>query len=68
MADTNYEIFSSEDGFYTTLKALKNLKFGDTVQLTDIKTPIVQYPIPKEIDNDPESWDAFSKIFVASQS
>ena len=34
--------------------------------MTEIKTPIVSYKIPKEINDDPESWEAFSKIFISS--
>ena len=52
-------------GVYFTLKKLKECKFGDTVRITEIKTPIAQYQVPKEVHDDPASWEAFSKIFIS---
>ena len=61
-----YHLKKDPDGYYYTLKQLKNLKFGDTVCIKEIKTPMVQFTVPKEINDDPTSWDAFSKIFISS--
>ena len=44
------------------LKQLKEVKFGDTVSIAEIQTAIVRYGVPKEVNDDPESWEAFSKI------
>ena len=67
MAESNpYYIDACEDGFFVTLKQLKEQKFGDTVCITEIKTPIVHYQVEKAINDDHESWDAFSKIFIAA--
>ena len=68
MADPNplYFISASEDGFFGTFNQLKEQKFGDTVRITEIKTPIVHYHVEKAINDDPASWDAFSKIFIAA--
>ena len=68
MADPNplYFISASEDVFFVTFKQLKEQKFGDTVRITEIKTPIVHYHVEKAINDDPASWDAFSKIFILS--
>ena len=58
-----YFIHKGDDGFFTTLKQLKEIKFGDTICITEIKLPIVRYGVPKEVNDDRESWEAFSKIF-----
>ena len=60
-----YQLLGCPDGMYITLKQIKELKFSDTARVTEIKTPIVSYKIPKEINDDPESWEAFSKIFIS---
>ena len=40
-----YFISASENGFFVTLKQLKDQKIGDTVCITEIKTPIVHYHV-----------------------
>ena len=60
-----YFFHNCDDSFFTTLKQLKEVKFGDTVCITEIKTPIVRYGVPKEVNDDRESWEAFSKIFIS---
>ena len=60
-----YQLLGCPDGMYITLKQIKEIKFSDTARVTEIKTPIVSYKIPKEINDDPESWEAFSKIFIS---
>ena len=52
MADPNplYFISASEDGFFVTFKQLKEQKFGDTVRITEIKTPIVHYHVEKAMN------------------
>ena len=60
-----YQLLGCPDGMYITLKQIKEIKFSDTACVTEIKTPIVSYKIPKEINDDPESWEAFSKIFIS---
>ena len=52
-------------GLYFTLKQLKEFKFGDTVQIIEIKSPTVQYQVPKEVHDDPASWEAFPEIFIS---
>ena len=64
--DRDYRYFLCPDGAYLTLKKLKEIQFGDTVRITEIKTPLVQFQVPKEVHDDPESWEAFSKIFISS--
>ena len=55
-----------DEGYFVTLKQLKEVKFGNTVRITEIKSPIVRFGVPKEVNDDPDSCDAFSKIFITS--
>ena len=57
-----YQLLGCPDGMYITLKQIKEIKFSDTARVTEIKMPIVSYKIPKEINDDPESWEAFQKF------
>ena len=61
----NYKANECPQGIYVTLKQLKELKFADTIWITEIKTPIVKYQVPKEVHDDPTSWEAFSNIFIS---
>ena len=61
-----YRASYCDEGYFVTLKQLKEVKFGNTVRITEIKSPIVPFGVPKEVNDDPDSWDAFSKIFITS--
>ena len=61
-----YRASYCDEGYFVTLKQLKEVKFGNTVRITKIKSPIVRFGVPKEVNDDPDSWDAFSKIFITS--
>ena len=57
-----YRASYCDEGYFVTLKQLKEVKFGNTVRITEIKLN----GVPKEVNDDPDSWDAFSKIFITS--
>ena len=44
-----FQLLGCPDGMYITLKQIKEIKFSDTARVTEIKTPIVSYKIPKEM-------------------
>ena len=46
-----------------TLRALKNIQYGDKSTITEIKTPLVDIIVPSNIQDDPESWDMFTKLY-----
>ena len=57
-----YRASYCDEGYFVTLKQLKEVKFDNTVHSTKIKSN----EVPKEVNDDPDSWDAFSKIFITS--
>ena len=56
-------VSKNEEGCYMTLRALKNIQYGDKSTITEIKTPLVDIIVPSNIQDDPESWDMFTKLY-----
>ena len=56
-----------ENGYFITLKTLKNLKFGDQVVITLVSTSHSCFDIPKEIESDPDSQRKFAKFYFRAK-
>ena len=56
-------VSKNEEGCYMTLRALKNIQYGDKSIITEIKTPLVDVIVPTNIQDDPENWDMFTKFY-----
>ena len=56
-------VFKDNNGYYTILKNLKEIKFGDKSTITEVKTPSLRWNVPIDVENDPERWAAFNKFY-----
>ena len=57
-------VFKDNNGYYTILKNLKEIKFGDKSTITEVKTPShTRWNVPIDVENDPERWATFNKLY-----
>ena len=52
------------DGYFVTLKSVKEIKFGDKSTITNVKTPMADYQIPEEINDNLEACGEF-RIYIS---